>query len=250
MELTGRTWLITGGSAGIGLALANAVAERGNTVIICGRNQQNLDKAHADNPRLVTRQCDVADPESRAAMVRWLEQQHPDLSVLVNNAGVQVPRTFGKEDATKGLESEITINLTAPIHLIHALLPLLRRQPEASIVNVTSGLAYAPIAVFPVYCATKAALHSFTMTLRYQLRRTRIAVIEMAPPLVATGLRSQETADGNPATDGAVTPEQFVAEALPLLEAGSAEVLVGQSVGTRARGETLFDLMNTQDGAK
>ena len=124
------------------------------------------------------------------------------------------------------------------------MLPQLCRQPEATIINVTSGLAYAPMAVFPVYCATKAALHSFTMSLRYQLRESRVEVIEMAPPIVASSLRSEESAQRNPAAASAVTPENFVEEALPLLEKGCPEVLVGQSVDTRRDGEALFDRMN------
>jgi uncharacterized oxidoreductase len=244
MEMTGRTWLITGGATGIGLALAKAVAQRGNRVIICGRNQQSLDRACSENPKLIARQCDVTDVASRRALASWLAAEHPDLSVLVNNAGVQIPRDFRAGDATHDLDAEIATNLAAPIHLIEELLPQLSRQPEATIINVTSGLAYAPLAVFPVYCATKAALHSFTLSLRYQLRDTGVDVVEMAPPIVASGLRSEETAARNPAAGSAVTPEEFVDEALPLLEKGDPEVLVGQAIGTRRDGEALFDRMN------
>jgi uncharacterized oxidoreductase len=242
--MTGRTWLITGGATGIGLALAKAVAERGNRVIICGRNQENLDRARSENPELIARQCDVADAASRAALVTWLAAEHPELSVLVNNAGIQVPRDFSAGDATHEVDAEITTNLTAPIHLIQELLPRLRRQPEATIINVTSGLAFSPLAIFPVYCATKAALHSFTLSLRYQLRDSGVEVIEMAPPIVASGLRSQASSERNPAVASAVTPEDFISEALPLLENGDAEVLVGHSLGTRRAGDALFDQMN------
>jgi uncharacterized oxidoreductase len=244
MNLADRTWLITGGAAGIGLALAKALAARGNRIIVCGRNQETLNQARSETPDLIVRQCDVADAESRGELVSWLAAEHPDLSVLVNNAGIQVPRDFRADNATHDLDAEVAINLTAPIHLIQELLPQLSRQSEATIINVTSGLAYSPLAVFPVYCATKAALHSFTLSLRYQLRDSRIEVIEMAPPIVASGLRSQASADRNPAASSAVTPEEFVEEALPLLEKGNAEVLVGQSVGTRREGEALFDRMN------
>ena len=118
MELTGRTWLITGGAAGIGFALAKALIARGNRVIVCGRTQETLDRAHREAPDLVVRQCDVADTESRASLVSWLAAEHPDLSVLVNNAGIQVPRDFRTDDATHNLDAEISINLNAPIHLI------------------------------------------------------------------------------------------------------------------------------------
>ncbi len=244
MELTGRTWLITGGATGIGLALAKALTVRGNRVVVCGRNRETLDQARSETPGLIVRQCDVAHAASRGEMVSWLAAEHPDLSVLVNNAGIQVPRDFRADDATHDLDSEIAINFAAPIHLIHELLPQLSRQPEATIINVTSGLAFSPMAVFPAYCATKAALHSFTLSLRYQLRDSRIAVVEMAPPIVASALRSQASADRNPSASSAVTPEEFVDEALPLLEAGGSEVLVGQSLGTRREGEALFDRMN------
>ncbi|WP_029111339.1 SDR family NAD(P)-dependent oxidoreductase [Mycobacterium sp. URHD0025] len=244
MELTDRTWLITGGATGIGLALAKAVGARGNRVIICGRSQEKLDRACSEDPNLIARQCDVANTASRDALVNWLAAEHPDLSVLVNNAGIQIPRDFSGDDAAHDLDAEIAINLAAPVHLIDDLLPKLRRQPEATIINVTSGLAFAPLAVFPVYCATKAALHSFTLSLRHQLRGSHVEVIEMAPPIVASGLRSQSSAERNPAASAAVTAEEFVAEALPLLERGDAEVLVGQSVGTRRDGEALFDRMN------
>src|SRR4051794_35155809 len=155
--MRGRTWLITGGATGIGLALAKAVAQRGNRVIICGRNPQSLDRACTEDPKLIARQCDVTDTTSRGELANWLAAEYPDLSVLVNNAGVQVPRDFRASDATHDLDTEIATNLAAPIHLIEGLLPQLSRQPEATIVNITSGLAYAPLAVFPVYCATKAA---------------------------------------------------------------------------------------------
>ncbi len=244
MKLTGRTWLITGGATGIGLALAKAIAARDNRVIICGRNEDNLNRACSEDPNLTARQCDVADAASRGALVSWLAAEHPDLSVLVNNAGIQVPRNLRADEAAQELDAEIAINLAAPIHLIHELLPQLSRQPKGTIINVTSGLAYAPLAVFPVYCATKAALHSFTLSLRYQLRDSRIEVVEMAPPIVASGLRSEATEQANPAASSAVTPEEFVEEALPLLEIGDPEVLVGQSIGTRREGEALFDRMN------
>ena len=244
MDLTNRTWLITGGGTGIGLALAKAVAARGNRVIICGRNEDSLNRARSEDPKLIARRCDVADAESRATLVSWLAAEHPDLSVLVNNAGIQIPRDFRADNATHDLDAEIAINLAAPIHLIQELLPQLGRQPEATIINVTSGLAFAPLAVFPVYCATKAALHSFTLTLRYQLRDSQIEVIEIAPPIVASGLRSEASAQRNPAAASAVTPEEFVEQAVPLLEKGGPEVLVGQSVGTRREGEALFGRMN------
>jgi len=139
--------------------------------------------------------------------------------------------------------SEVTVNLIAPILLISDLLPALRNQKEATIVNVTSGLAFAPLAAIPVYCATKAALHSYTLSLRHQLKSTGIAVVEMAPPIVDTGLGG---ASRGTRTDGQtiLSPEAFAEQALPQLEEGRDEVLVGLSIATRQQGEALFARMN------
>jgi uncharacterized oxidoreductase len=169
----------------------------------------------------------------------------------VNNAAVQIPRDFDDDHrAASDVDDEILINFAAPIHLIGELLPHLRRQPQSSIINVTSGLAFSPLAIFPVYCATKAALHSFTLSLRHQLRGTQVEVIEMAPPIVATGLRSAEAAERNPAMRDAMTPEQFVQEALSQLQAGVAEVLVAHSAFTRREGDAVFEKMNAHLGAR
>ena len=177
MNLTNNTILITGGAAGIGFALARALALRGNRVIICGRNQAALDSAQAQVPELVTRVCDLNDSASRDALVGWLRAAHPDLNVLVNNAGVQYRRQLVEPDALDGLELEVATNFTAPVLLIGALLPTLQRNPSV-IINVSSGLAFAPMADVPVYCATKAALHSYTLSLRQQLRHTGVRVVE------------------------------------------------------------------------
>jgi uncharacterized oxidoreductase len=243
MDLANNTILITGGATGIGLALASKFLERGNSVVVCGRSAETLQKAVSLLPRLATIQCDITDVSSRAAMVRRLEAEHPSLNVLINNAGVQHRRRFGGEDALANLDEEVATNLTAPIHLIGALLPLLHRQPRAAIVNVTSGLAFAPLADVPVYCATKAALHSFTLSLRHQLKATRIRVVEIAPPMVETGLGSRPPGAPRPPM---MTPEACAAEALAQLAQGAPEILVGSTVLLRQQGEAMFDRMNGQ----
>jgi len=243
MKLTAHTILITGGATGIGLALARQLSARGNRIVVCGRSEPALRKAHAAEPALLIRRCDITDDASRKAMVSWLNTEYPELDMVINNAGVQYRRRFRDESALENLEAEVAANFTAPIQLIGELLPLLRRQPSAAIINVTSALAFAPVADIPVYCATKAAMHSFTLSLRHQLKVTRIRVVEMAPPIVETGLGGGERSGG---TSGqrSMPPEDFAAEALAQLETGQDEVLVGLAAGARKMGEALFERMN------
>lgn len=245
MNLSGNTILITGGATGIGLALAKHLSQQGNQVVICGRSEAALQRAKRDVPALVTRVCDVADTESRRSMVGWLKANHPNLNVLVNNAGVQHHRDFNNDPEVGTLDQEIAINLTAPIHLIAELLPILRQQPQAFIVNVSSGLAFSPMADVPVYCATKAAIHSFTLSLRHQLKPTRIRVIEVAPPIVDTSLGGGTRSEGT-SNRMMVTPEVFAIEVLAQLEANKDEVLVGLSGKTRELGEAMFERMNSR----
>ena len=176
MNLTANTILITGGATGIGLALAEQLSKRGNSVIVCGRNEDALKKAQARVPALVTRFCDVTDAKSRQSMVGWLNTEHSKLNILLNNAGIQCHRDFNHDGAIDKLEEEVAVNFTAPICLISELLPLLKKQPQAAILNVSSGLAFSPMADVPVYCATKAAVHSFTLSLRHQLKTTGVRV--------------------------------------------------------------------------
>jgi uncharacterized oxidoreductase len=237
------TILITGGATGIGFALARQLSERGNRVIICGRREEALMKAQAKVPALATRVCDITNTESRHAMVAWLKTAHPDLNVVINNAGLQCHRKFKEGETLENLDQEVAVNFTAPIHLIGEILPMLAQQPEAIIVNVSSGLAFAPAADVPVYCATKAAIHSFTLSLRHQLKTTGVRVVEIVPPIVDTnlggGVRSESSA-GLPI----MSPEEFATEALAQFENYQDEILVGMSVNTRAQGEALFEQMN------
>lgn len=243
MALSNSTVLITGGSSGIGFALARQLLQDGNRVIVCSRSTEALTRAQATEPALITRTCDLTNTGSRRELVDWIAAEHPDLSVVFNNAGVQSRRNFTGDHALDGLEQEVAVNFTAPVQLIGELLPLLRRQPRAVIVNVTSGLAFAPMADVPVYCATKAALHSFTLSLRHQLRHTQVKVVELAPPIVDTGLGGDARSDGTKKA-GMMSPEAFATEALRLFDEGHDEVLVGQSIGTRQHGEALFQRMN------
>ena len=229
------TILITGGATGIGFALARQLSERGNRVIICGRRKEALLKAQAEVPALITRVCDIADTESRQAMVAWLKTAYPNLNVVINNAAVQYSREFKAGGALENLDQEVATNLTAPIQLIGETLPLLVRQPRAVIINVSSGLAFVPAADVPVYSATKAAIHSFSLSLRHQLRTTCVRVVEMVPPIVDTDLRGKGRSE-SPVGLPIMSPEMFATIALAQLENRQEEILVGISVDARIQG--------------
>ncbi|MDN4618938.1 SDR family NAD(P)-dependent oxidoreductase [Paenibacillus sp. PsM32] len=191
MQLTGNTILITGGSAGIGLAFAERFLKAGNKVIICGRREEVLQQAEQQYPTLITRVCDVENEAERIQLLDWATTHYPEVNVLVNNAGIQQRLNILTADAKNhwsDFSKEITINIEAPIHLSMLFAPYFVTQQNAAIVNVTSGLAFTPFVIAPIYSATKAALHSFTMSLRYQLEDTSIEVIEIAPPAVNTDL--------------------------------------------------------------
>jgi uncharacterized oxidoreductase len=191
MKLSGNTILITGGSAGIGLAFAQRFLDAGNKVIVCGRRESTLKKAKEKHPELITRVCDISKEPDRTALFEWVTEHHPEVNVLVNNAGIQqrfhVLRAEAKTDWDY-FKNEITTNIEAPFHLSMLFAPLFAKQTEAAFINVTSGLAFTPMAIAPIYSATKAAFHSFTMSLRHQLSDTSVEVIEVAPPAVNTDL--------------------------------------------------------------
>jgi uncharacterized oxidoreductase len=189
MNLSGNTVLITGGASGIGLALAERFLKAGNKVIICGRREDKLQEAKKMFPELHTRMCDVASEPERETLFEWAKIEFPDLNVLVNNAGIQLRTQLADMQISwKEQQNEIAINFEAPVHLAILFIPFLKQQQNPVIINVTSGLAFNPGAFASVYSATKAALHSFTQTLRYQLSKTNIQVIEVAPPAVQTDL--------------------------------------------------------------
>jgi uncharacterized oxidoreductase len=184
MKLSGDTVLITGGATGIGFAIAERFAKLGNTVIICGRRQDKLDAAKAKIPSLHTIRCDISVDGERTSLLKAIESDSNGLNILVNNAGIQrfISLKGGREELLK-VDDEIDTNLKAQIHTIAMFIPLLSKR-ESAIVNVTSGLGFVPMARFPIYSATKAALHSFTMSLRHQLKGTSIKVFELIPPTV------------------------------------------------------------------
>lgn len=236
MNLASNTILITGGATGIGLALATRLLQAGSTVIVCGRRADKLREAQAQHPGLHTRPCDLARAADRVALAAWVQAEFPPLNVLVNNAGIQ-NRFQLSEDATdwETRQQEIAINFEAPVHLSTLLLPHLRRQANAAIVNVSSGLAFAPAAFAPIYSATKAALHSFTLSLRHQLAGTGVRVLEIVPPAVNTDL------GGAGLHTWGVPLDAFADSVLARLAAGEEEVGYGTSEESRLASRTELD---------
>ena len=242
MNLSNNTVLITGGATGIGLELARQLLARGNEVIICGRRRERLEQAKTMYPALHARVANVAYPRDRGDLLAFVERHFPNLNVLVNNAGVQHLVDFRDPEHLQRADEEIGINLVAPIHVTNLFLPHLLRQPHAAIVNVTSGLGFAPLARMPVYCATKAAFHSITMSLRFQLRDTNVKVFETIPPIVTSELGSaHRPAEANRTampTDAAVT------EMIEALERDEYEYAIGEAKRLRSAREELFPVMN------
>lgn len=225
MNITGNTILITGGGTGIGRALAEALHARGNQIIITGRREAPL-KAVADaNPGMAWAALDVADPVAIRAFAAQVVKDHPALNVVINNAGIMQAEDLTAEPFDLDVvDATITTNLLGPIRLTAALLPHLRAQPAATVMTVTSGLAFIPLAATPTYNATKAAIHSWTISLRHQLRDTPIEVLELAPPAVATDLMP-----GHAENPNSMPLADYTAEVIGLIERGDTprgEILV------------------------
>lgn len=187
MKITANTVLITGGSSGIGLALAKRFLALKNKVIITGRNQNKLEEIINDFPEIETFAGDLTNKNSLDELVWFMEQQHNDLNILINNAAVQYNYNFTEEpNLIHKIDYEVSTNIAAPIKLTGLLLPLLLKNKNSAIVNVSSGLFIAPKKSASVYCASKSAIHSFSKTLRYQLENTNTKVFEIIPALVET----------------------------------------------------------------
>jgi uncharacterized oxidoreductase len=227
MRTTDNTVLITGGTSGIGHALAAQLLARGNTVIITGRSEERLAQARLSLPGVHTLVCDQSDPHAITRACDAVTRRFPTLNVLINNAGIGLRRNLNDTlTPPTDLEQEIRTNLIGPMQMVHQLLPHLKAQTGAVIVNVTSGLAFVPMPLKPVYCATKAAMHSYTQSLRVQLKRCSIKVIELAPPATATAFNTgQETMNASRLMD----VDKFAREAIRGFEKGRDEVLPGLS---------------------
>ncbi|HEY5793750.1 MAG TPA: SDR family oxidoreductase [Bosea sp. (in: a-proteobacteria)] len=233
MNITGNTILITGGGSGIGRALAEALQAKGNTVIIAGRRERVLDEVTEANPGMHSMLLDIQDKADIEAFAKQAVERFPALNVVINNAGIMKPE---KQLDLAIAEDTIATNLLGPIRLTAALLPHLLAQPRASVVTVSSGLAFVPLAATPTYSATKAAIHSWSMALRQQLKGTPVEVIEIAPPYVQTELLGPHQA-----TDPDAMPlADFTAEVMAILEGApeTGEVIVERCKPLRFAAET------------
>jgi len=213
MKTTGNTILITGGTSGIGHGLALRFHQAGNTVIVAGRRQELLDTIVAENDGIESLLLDVTDPDSIASAFRTVTAEHPELNVLINMAGIMLPENLLDSGFLATAEATVTTNLLGPLRMLSAFTPFLVGQPDAVIMNVSSGLAFVPLPMTPTYNATKAAIHSLTESLRVQLSDTAVQVLELIPPAVRTTLMDQEN------NEQAMPLDDFLSEVMGILEA-------------------------------
>ena len=239
MNLSNNKILITGGASGIGLGLTERFIKDNNTVIICGRREDVLNDVASKFPSVITKVCDLSVEADRIALYEWVAENHPDLDILVNNAGIQNWMNVADQDFYQKADVEVTTNILAPIHLTNLFIGL---QSLNAIINVTSGLSFVQLAKVPVYCATKAFFHSFTQSLRYQLKSRNIEVIEMIPPALNTDLGGKGLHDGQPSVS------EFVEAVFKQMKEGKQELTFGFSeLVANANPETIkatFNKMN------
>jgi uncharacterized oxidoreductase len=220
MKTTGNTILITGGTSGIGLGLARRFHEAGNKVIIAGRRKELLDRIMADHPGIEAITLDIADPASIIRASETMAARFPGLNVLVNNAGIMQWEDLRDSSGLQVAEETVATNLLGTIRMVYAFLPQLTNKADAVIMNVSSALAFVPFPATPTYNATKAAIHSFTESLRVQLVEASVKVIELVPPGVQTTLLGQQD------SDQAMPLEEFLSEAMSLLHTDAQEIVV------------------------
>ncbi len=244
MELTGNTIVITGGTSGIGRELVQRLMERGNRVVTCGRRKDRLDELASRHAGLATFACDVTDEAQRRDFADWVRREHPSVNVLINNAGIQLLADLTKPVDVARVRDEVETNLVAPVHFASLFTPMLSGKPRAAIVNISSGLAFCPLAFLPVYCATKAAVHSLSLSLRRQVRDLGISVFEVAPPAVDSELGRERWSRAGATSHGGMPVPQFVAAMLSALEKDETEFAVGEAEGMRSRREALFPVIN------
>jgi uncharacterized oxidoreductase len=223
MKTSGNTVLITGGASGIGLALAKDFLGRKNSVVICDLRAEKLASAKKALPGIGTVRCDVTSPRDREKLLKTVQKDFPQLNIFVNNAAVVFWHNFlaPRPDLAQRILLEVNTNLLGPIELTRMFLPQLLKRESSCLVNISSGLAYLPLALEPVYCATKAGLHSFSQSMRYQLKDTRVEVVEVLSSWVDTDMaRNVDTPK--------MGADRMVAEFMRGLEAGREEIRIGQ----------------------
>ena len=239
MQISNNKILITGGASGIGLGLTERFIKEGNTVIVCGRRADVLKEVAAKHPTVITKVCDLSVESERVELFNWVKANHSDLTVLVNNAGIQKWVNVSDADFFKHAKEEIITNIEAPLHLTSLFVHL---KSLKTIMNVTSGLAFAPLAKVSVYSATKAFFRSFTLSLRHLLKSKNIEVIEIIPPALNTDL------GGKGLHDAAPPVSEFITTIFEQLKEGKTELTFASS-GTRANASAeelkkYFDMMN------
>jgi uncharacterized oxidoreductase len=236
MKLSNNKILITGGASGIGLGLTERFIQENNTVIICGRRESALKEVADKFPSVIIKVCDLSAEADRIELYNWVAEKHSDLNLLVNNAGIQNWMSVSDSNFYQKSNDEITTNVLAPIHLITLFTNL---RSLKTIINVTSGLAFIPLAKVPVYCATKAFMRSFTLSLRHMLRSKGIEVIEMIPPALNTDLGGKGIHDGQPAVS------DFIESVFQQMKEGKTELTFGTSEGrAKANNETISEYFN------
>jgi uncharacterized oxidoreductase len=249
MRTSGNTILITGGATGIGFALAETFVKGGNKVLVCGRRKARLEEAKGKLPQIEVRQCDLSKKGERESFCDWVRENYKDLNILVNNAGVQRAIDLRKGTVEfSGEEEEIQTNFVAPIYLSAYFAPLLLEKKEAAIINVSSGLGFVPIAAMPVYCATKAGIHMFSVSLRHQLKGTSVKVFEIVPPAVDTELGKDTTGASEEEYRG-IPPSEVAKATMKALENDEFEVAIGEAKnlmeGARTNFEKTFQELNS-----
>jgi uncharacterized oxidoreductase len=242
MKISNNKILITGGASGIGLGLTTKFVEMNNKVIICGRREELLQEAAQKYPSVTIRKCDLSKPEERESLFNWISGEHPDLNVIINNAGIQNWMTVTDKDYYKRAKEEIQINIEAPVHLNSLFINL---KSLNAIINITSGLSFVPLAKVGIYSASKAFFHSYTLSLRHQLKAKNIEVIEVIPPALNTDL-------GGKGLHNAASPvSEFIEAVFMQIDLGKTEISYGFSEAmTKAGPEDLkkaFDRMNSTE---
>ena len=236
MKLSNNKILITGGASGIGLGLTERFIQENNTVIVCGRRESVLKEVSDKFPGVITKTCDLSSEAARVELYKWIEENHSDLNVLVNNAGIQNWMSINDNDFYEKTNEEITTNVLAPIHLATMFSKL---KSLTTIINVTSGLAFVPLSKVPVYSATKAFMRSFTLSLRHSLKSTSIEVIEMIPPALNTDLGGKGIHDGQPPVS------DFVDAVFQQMKEGKIELTFGTSESrAKANNESIAEYFN------
>jgi len=243
MRTSGNTILITGGTSGIGLGFAKAFLEADNTIIICGRREDRLQNIKKKYPDIITRVCDVSNENERKQLFNWSIENYPDLNVLINNAGIQLRADLRKPVDMERVHAETSVNFYAPVHLSSLFSNHLSKKENAAIINISSGLAFTPLAIMPIYCATKAALHSFSLTLRHQLKDQSIKVFEIIPPSVDTELGADFRSDPSQ-RHGGMPVHDFIEKTIQALKNDKFEAAIGESQNLYMKREELFGILN------